>query len=132
MIIFNLSGVSHAEDESKVIAYYFHGTFRCFSCHRIEEFTEGAIKEYFSLEIENGTLDYKVINMEEKNNEHFARDYQLYTKSVVLSLVEQGKEVKYKNLDKVWQYLGDKDEFYEYIKKETQSFLNETDKEEMS
>ena len=66
MVILNFSGVSRAQEIRKVIVYYFHGTFRCFSCHRIEEFTEGAIKEYFFRELENGTLEYEIINIEEK------------------------------------------------------------------
>jgi len=115
---------SFAQSTTKVIAYYFHTTFRCPSCHKIEQYTEGALREYFKKEIESGDLVYKVINIEDKGNQHFVKDYQLYTKSVVLSLVEDGKEIKFKNLEKVWQYLRDKNKFYEYIKGETQSFLN--------
>jgi acetone carboxylase gamma subunit len=48
----------------------------------------------------------------------------LYTKSVVLSLVKAGKEVKWKNLDKVWHLLRDKDKFYQYIKTKVQKFLD--------
>ena len=114
-----------AVEPARVTAYYFHGTFRCSSCHRIEQYTKGALDEYFGADLRSGKLIYKVINLEEEGNEHFARDYELYTKSVVLSLVENGKEIKYKNLDKVWQYLGDKRKFYDYIDAETRSFLKE-------
>ena len=48
----------------------------------------------------------------------------LYTKSVVLSLVKDGQEVKFKNLEQVWQLLRNKDKFYQYIKNETQGFLD--------
>jgi hypothetical protein len=113
-----------AQDGDKVIAYYFHTTLRCSSCHKIEQYTQGAIKEYFAKEIESGELEYKVINIEKKGNEHFFQDYKLYTKSVVLSLVKAGKEVKWKNLDKVWHLLRDKDKFYQYIKTKVQKFLD--------
>jgi flagellar biosynthesis protein FliP len=113
-----------AQNGDKVIAYYFHTTLRCSSCHKIEQYTQGAIKEFFAKEIESGELEYKVINIEEKGNEHFVQDYQLYTKSVVLSLVKDGKEVKWKNLDKVWHCLRDKDKFYQYIKTKAQKFLD--------
>ena len=116
--------VSFAEESPKVVAYYFHTTFRCPSCHKIEQYTQGALKEYFAKEIESGALVYEVINIEDKGNEHFVQDYQLYTKSVVLSLVKDGKEVKFKNLEKIWQLLMNEDKFYKYIKEETQSFLN--------
>jgi len=117
--------LSFAQSKDKVIAYYFHTTSRCPSCYKIEQYTEGAIKEYFEKEIESGNLVYKVINVEGKGNEHFVQEYQLYTKSVVLSFVKDGKEVKFKNLEQVWQLLRDKDKFYKYIKSETQSFLDD-------
>ena len=115
-------------DGSRVVAYYFHTTFRCPSCHKIEQYTEGAIKEYFAKEIESGDLVYEVTNIEDKGNEHFVQDYQLYTKSVVLSLVKDGKEVGFKNLENVWQLLRNRDKFYEYIKEETRIFLDELNK----
>ncbi|PIW79889.1 MAG: hypothetical protein COZ98_05195 [Candidatus Omnitrophica bacterium CG_4_8_14_3_um_filter_43_15] len=113
-----------AQDDDKVIAYYFHTTFRCSSCHNIEQYTEEAIKNNFAKEVETGELVYKVINIEEKGNEHFVQDYKLYTKSVVLSLIQGGKEVRFKNLEQVWQLLRNKDKFYQYIKNETQGFLD--------
>ena len=67
---------------------------------------------------------------EKKENKHFVNDYQLYTKSVVLSLVRDGKEMKFKNLEKVWQLLRNKDKFYKYIKEETQGFLDELSEED--
>lgn len=109
----------------EIIAYYFHGNFRCASCLNIEKYTKAALEESFGNELESGILSYQIINTEEKGNEHFIQDYQLYTKSVVLSLVKDGKEVKFKNLQKVWEYLRNKDKFTEYIKSETQNFLKE-------
>jgi len=114
-----------AQSKDKVIAYYFHTTFRCPSCYKIEQYTEGAIKEYFEKEIESGNLVYEVINVEGKGSEHFVQDYQLYTKSVVLSFVKDGKEVKFKNLEQVWQLLRNKDKFYKYIKSEVEKYLGQ-------
>ena len=111
------------EDAGRVIAYYFYTTFRCHSCHNIEKYTKEALETYFSEELESGILEFKILNVEEKENEHYINDYQLFTKSVVLSLVKDGKEVKHKNLEQVWQCLGNKEKFGEYIKQETQSFL---------
>ncbi len=65
-----------------------------------------------------------MINTEEKGHEHFVDDYKLYTKSIVVSLVKDGKEIKYKNLEKIWEYVRNKQKFMDYIKKETQQFLN--------
>ena len=116
--------VSFAEESPRVVAYYFHGTFRCYSCHFIEKNTELALKEFFDDELNSGKLIFKPVNVDKRENQHFTKDYQLYTKSVVLSLVKNDKEVKFKNLNKVWHYLRNKDEFYKYIKDETQAFLD--------
>ncbi len=118
------NSISFAQSPPKVIAYYLHTTFRCTSCRKIEQYTESALKAYFEKEIESGDLAYEVVNIEDKGNKHFVQDYKLYTKAVVLSLVKDGKEVKFKNLEEVWQLLRNEDKFHKYIKEETQSFLD--------
>jgi len=112
-------------EETKVIAYYFYTNFRCQSCYTIEKYTKEAIEGNFEDELASRKLVFTPVNVEEKENEHFLSDYQLYTKSVVLSLVKDGEEMKFKNLKKVWEFLRNKEEFYKYIKEETQKFLDE-------
>lgn len=112
-------------NSSKVIAYYFRNNFRCSNCFKIENFTKEALNKNFSKELKNGKLVYKVINFEEDPNKHFIEDYQLYTKSVILSKIKDGKQIEWKNLDKIWVLLGDQDKFQEYIKAETTKFLKE-------
>ena len=54
------------------------------------------------------------------------QDYQLVTKSLVLSLVSDGKETKWKNLADVWKLVRDKEKFYQYVKDEVEIFVKET------
>lgn len=108
-----------------VKAYYFHGDFRCSNCHKIETYSKEAIDKYFAKELVSGELEYEVINVDERANEHFAKDYRLYTKSLVISRIKGEKEVGYKNLEKVWDYLGNKEAFYNYVKEEVRKFLTE-------
>jgi hypothetical protein len=117
------------ESEIKVIAYYFYTNYRCQSCYTIEKYTKEAIENNFKDELTSGELVFRPVNIEEKGNEHFLGDYQLYTKSVVLSLVKDGEEIEFKNLKKVWELLRNKDEFYKYIKEETRVFLGEINQE---
>ena len=111
--------------DSGVVFYYFHTTARCVSCHKIEQYTREALEKYFFDEIASGKVDFRMVNVDEPQNKHYIQDYQLYTKSVVLSKVSEGKEVRSKNLDKVWNLLNNKDKFYEYIKGETNDFINQ-------
>lgn len=119
-----LCGATNNSD-AKVIAYYFHGDFRCSNCYKIEKYSKEAIDKYFAKELASGELEYEVINTDEKGNEHFAKDYKLYTKSLVISKIKGGKEVEYKNLEKVWNYLDNKEAFYNYAKEEVAKFLEE-------
>jgi hypothetical protein len=116
------SASTPAVASTRVIAYYFHTTYRCVSCRHIEEYTREALESGFPIDLEEGHLVWRVVNIEEKGNEHFAKDYQLYTKSVVLVDERTGE---WKNLPRVWQLLNDPNEFIEYIQTETVGFLKE-------
>ena len=89
----------------------------------MEQYTQEAVEQYFNKEIAAGTLVFKTINFDEKVNKHFVKDYQLYTKSVVISMIKEEKEVKFINLPKIWEYARDKEKFCQYIKTETAQYL---------
>jgi len=110
---------------NRIVAYYFHGSFRCATCRRIEQYSKEAVEENFKNELAEGKVVFKEINIEEKGNEHFAKDYQLYTKSLVISLIKDNKEIKFLNLTKVWEYAGDKQKFHDYVKTEVANYLKE-------
>jgi len=113
-----------AEVSDKVIAYYFHGTRRCASCRKIEAYSVEAVTTGFVDDLKGGTLEWQVINIDEDANKHYIKEYQLYTKSVILSHVKDGKEVAWKNLDKVWTLLGNKQDFVDYVQAETRTFMS--------
>ena len=121
----NLSVLPKVNSGQQVIAYYFHGNARCVTCRKIEAFTEKALKDGFSGPIQEGQLVWKVTNVDEPENTHFIDDYQLHTKSVVLSMVTDGQETEWKNLEQVWQLVGDEESFIEYVQGETRLFLGE-------
>ena len=111
---------------SRVIAYYFHGTFRCATCLAIEKYSKEAIDHYFANELKNGKLEFKSLNVEEAENRHYIQDYQLFSKALVISLIKNGKEKSWKNLVDVWTHVRDKDKFFQYVKAEVEKFLKET------
>ena len=109
----------------KVIAYYFHGNYRCVSCTKIEKYSRDAIFKYFDKEIKEGFLTFKTVNTDLSENKHYLQDYQLYTKSLVLISVKNNKPLKWKNLDKVWQHLNNQNDFYKYVQTEARKFLED-------
>ena len=111
--------------EDKVIAYYFHGSFRCSTCSNMENYSREAIETNFKDELASGKLEFKAVNVEESDNKHFVNEYQLYTKSLILSFMKDGKEIKSKNLDKIWQLARNKQKFIDYVTAEIKSFLED-------
>lgn len=118
-----LSKTAVKAGNAKVIAYYFHGTFRCSTCRTIEKYSKEAIETYFASELKNGTLEFKPINVEEPENRHYIQDYQLYTRSLVLALYKDNKQDGWENLPDIWFYVRDREKFYQYVKDETERFL---------
>lgn len=109
--------------EDHINVYYFHTTYRCITCTNMEKYTSEAIKTNFGQELAQGKLTFTTVNVDEDRNKHFVNDYKLYTKHVILSQIENGKEVRWKNLDQVWVLVRSPGKFKEYIVKETRAFL---------
>ena len=109
--------------DRKVIAYYFHGSARCRTCRTIEAYTREAVADRFGEELKQGRLELRTVNIDEPSNEHFVQDFQLSTRSVVLSAETAGKPGRWKNLDKVWELVRDQPSFKSYIQNEVGLFL---------
>ncbi len=112
------------ENDHAVIVYYFHGKFRCGTCKRIEKLTKEAVAESFANEMRAGLVEMKVINVDEVENKHFTKDYQLFTRSVVVSDIGNGKEKQWKNLQKVWELVHNEEAFRKYIRDEIKAYLS--------
>jgi len=108
-----------------VVAYYFHGNFRCPTCRKLEAFSREAVESGFPEDLKAGRLEWHVINIEEPGNEHFAQDYQLVSKSLVLVGKEDSKETKWKNLQDIWTLVNNKAAFIKYVQTEIRSYLGE-------
>ena len=109
----------------KVVAQYFHGTTRCDTCRAIEAFTREALETGFNEELKTGRLEIQSINLDESANGHFVEDYQLTTRTVVISRFEDGKQEKWKRLDQVWNLVRDKKAFLNYVQTETRTLLEQ-------
>jgi len=117
---------AQSSPQSKVIAYYFHGSFRCVTCTNMEKYSKEAIEANFKDALASGKLEFRAVNVEDRGNEHFVNDYKLYTKSLILSLVKDDKEVKSKNLNKIWELARNKQKFIEYVTAEVNALMKDT------
>lgn len=114
-----------AVETKTAVVYYFHTNARCSSCMTIEAYTREAVSARLAAGYKDWKVEFKSVNVDEKPNEHYVQDYWLNTKSVVVQKFAGDKPLKWGKLDKVWQLLGDKEGFMNYIAAETQKLLDE-------
>lgn len=112
--------------DSKVALYYFHGTARCPTCRKFESYSNEALQQAFAENLNNGRLEWKVVNVDEPGNQHYVSDYQLYSKSIVIVKIQDGEQLAWKNLNRIWELVRNKDAFIKYIQDEVRTYL-ETD-----
>lgn len=108
---------------AKVIAYYFHVTVRCTTCRNIEEYSREVIQSRFAEPLASGKLEWRLVNVQLPENEHFVDDYKLYTKSLVLVRTGGGLPDEYKVLHRTWDLVGDKPAMQDYVENEVRAFL---------
>ena len=106
-----------------VIAYYFHGNMRCPTCRSIEAYAHEAVKSGFAEDLAEGRLQWRVVNYEEPENEHFATDYELVAPTVVLVEISGGSQKEWKNLPEVWELIGEKPAFIAFVQQNVRAML---------
>ena len=99
------------------------------TCGRLESYSQEAMSTGFAEQLKDSSIIWRVENFEQEGNEHFAKKYQLYSQSLILSRQHNGKETEWKSLDKIWQLVGNKEKFITYVQAEVQTFLNPTEEE---
>jgi len=114
-----------AAEAKTAVVYYFYTNTRCSSCKAIETYTKEAVARNFTGAYKGWAVVFKGVNVEEEPDKHFVQDYWLNSKSVVVQKFAGEKPLKWGKLEKVWQLLGDKEAFINYITDETHKLLDE-------
>lgn len=112
-----------AKPANGVLVYYFHRAQRCVSCRKIEAVAREAVEQGFPEALRDGRLEWRVADFEAPGNEHFEKDYQLAASTVVVVEVRDGKQVRYKNVEEVWDHLDDKAGMAKLVRDTVASFL---------
>lgn len=97
-----------------VNVYYYWRNPRCVTCKKFETYTQNAI-----IKMKDPTVHYQAIDISKDKNA--IKKYNLYTKSIILTKTENGKE-KWKNLDKIWNKVGNEKDYENYIIQEVKQF----------
>lgn len=107
-----------------IVAYYFHRTARCRTCRALESNAREAIQSNLAKELAKGELSVQSLNVEEPANRHFIERYQITGPSLVLSHVQDGKEVRWKNLDLIWDLIRTPSQYQAYVAAEVKAFVS--------
>ncbi len=117
----NADVVAPAKVDNALVAYYFHSDFRCPTCRTIESYAHEAVETAFADDLATGAVQWRVLNYEHPENAARAEQYQIVAPVVVLSKIENGAEVSWVSLDKVWQLTDDKAAFMNYVQDEARN-----------
>jgi ssDNA-binding Zn-finger/Zn-ribbon topoisomerase 1 len=115
--------VTESTPENGLVATYFHGEVRCPTCRNIEKYAQQAIEEKFAKELGAGDVQWRTMNYETPANQHFADDYGIVSSTVVLVRMVDSKPTQWRNLEKVWNHVGNQAAFTKYVQSEAKEML---------
>lgn len=107
----------------EIRVYYFHRTARCPGCLKIESLSQETVQMYFPVELENGTVTWHSVNVDDAGDAHFVDEYDLSTQTVIVAEYSGGQQLRWKNLDKVWELLDTDVEFSQYVESEIRAWM---------
>ena len=98
ILLLPLWGMVQAQDaasaaQPKVEVYYFHATMRCPTCLAVEEQTRKTLDDQFAADMKAGTVQLKVLNLEEKDNKALVEKFEIGWSSLILYVPANGKMV---------------------------------------
>ena len=102
-------------DATTVVVTYFTTDARCDSCLTIEKRARAIVDEQFAEEVKAGRVRFQTLNLDRPENKHFARDYNMAFKTVVVSLEASGEVLRWEKRDDVWKLLNAPEQFNSYV-----------------
>lgn len=114
----------HVAPARQIVATYFHGDVRCYTCKKLEADAKAAIETAFAAELADRRLVFQSVNVDRPENAHFNEDYKLVTRSLVLTEEVGGKVVRWQNLEKIWQLVRDEDAYRDYVVGSVRAYLD--------
>jgi hypothetical protein len=106
-----------------VVVYYFHGNRRCRTCMGIQRAIQTTVSERFGPEVASGALVFREVNIDEPENAHFVKDFDLSSSSMVVVAKNGDKTVQWENCNEVWPLAHQETELASYAEKQIRSYL---------
>ncbi len=115
------SGMRSAS-ENQVVVYYLRSSFRCWQCNLIEQHSDTLIRNDFSEYLDEGQLDWVVVDY--LQNDELADRYNISGNTVIVARYVDGSEVAHNRLDKVMEKVFDRDVFMSYVGDAIEEMIN--------
>jgi hypothetical protein len=116
-----------APGQEKLIVYCFHATVRCPLCLNMEAYTREALQTGFPDQLRNGQIELRVLDVQQPENEHFCRDYQLVGPAIVLLRLHRDGAATWDNLIEAARLQRDKARFVEFLRRKVAEKLRMKD-----
>ncbi len=79
----SMSRNNSAVADTTIFVYYFHSNIRCKTCVAVDEHTHQLLKELFPVQMKNGTIVFKSINVDEKGSESLVEKYKIWGQTML-------------------------------------------------
>ena len=103
--------------------YFFYNDVYCDTCEKLEGYALEAVRTHFADELEAGLFQWRSLDMTTIENEHYAVDFSLFSKSIVLVELNGREEIRWKNLEDIWNLVHDQPAYMDYIRDSLKDFM---------
>lgn len=101
----------------------FHTTNRCVTCKSIEANTQYTLETYFSEELKDGKITFKIVNIDEDENYELAKKFKASGTSLFLNVITPEKEKQIDLTAFAFTYGKKKDDFSGRLKNKLEKQL---------
>ncbi len=116
--------VESAAVNTVVYAYYFHQTFRCFTCQSLEETAARAIQENFAAQVQAGQVVWRPVNIDKPEGKVLRAQFNARATDLVLARMEDGVCKESKKLDELSGLSGRPDAVSKYLVEQIGAYLS--------
>jgi hypothetical protein len=116
--------VQSAAGDSVVYAYYFHQTFRCFTCQSMEEMAARTIQEHFAPQVQAGRVVWMPVNIDKPEGKVLRQQFDARATDLVLAHMEGNVCKESRKLEELAGFLDRPDAFSKYLVDQISAYLS--------
>ena len=109
---------------AKIEVLDFYGAHRCVTCEAIEANSKYTVDFYFKEAVKEGKLEFKTINVDEKENSEIAERYGAYGTALFINVIKDGAEKHIDLTNFAFAKGRDKEAFSTELKRQIEEQLN--------